>query len=83
MIDMRKCIICGTCLSESIIRNKQRKCYNCCDQEHLNVLFSPSNLGSIFCKKWPINLLTRYNEYLPSRDLPSVTEPVNIDDQNE
>ena len=64
MIDMRKCIICGTSLSESIIKNKQRKCYNCCDQEHLNVLLSHSNLDSIFCKKWSINLLTKYNKYL-------------------
>ena len=61
---MCKCIICGINLSEGLVKSGRRKCYDCNDQVHLDILFSPSNLDSIFCKKWSMKLLKEYNEYL-------------------
>lgn len=57
MNDVKKCVMCGAVLPESIIRSMHKKCYDCIDLTHLNILLSPERLTTIFSKKWAASLL--------------------------
>lgn len=64
MNDIQKCVMCGAALNEAIVRGRHKKCYDCIELTHLNILLSALNLDGTFSKKWAANLFVKYYEYL-------------------
>jgi hypothetical protein len=79
MNDIRKCVMCGAALNEAIARGGHKKCYDCIELTHLNILLSASNLNSIFSKKWAANLLIKYYEYLKEAGIKISAVSDNVD----
>ncbi|MHB1128412.1 MAG: hypothetical protein ACYC2T_15990 [Bacillota bacterium] len=64
MDNIQKCILCGETLNATLVRGGRKKCYDCVDQTHLNIIMSPVKLANTFSKQWASSLLAKYFRYL-------------------
>lgn len=71
--------MCGETLTAALIRQRDKKCYDCQDRVHLKNILSPESLVRTFSKPWASGLLVKYFRYLQETGIAISSIRKNID----